>query len=271
MKESLLKSSHVSFSVKEEEKDMHDMYSSDESYSESLIATSSPKKKGKKDFFKHEENREYGLCIDEIMAYYFKLGDVFRAITFSHAAKGIRECNYIISSSKDALHVPGVGKAIAAIYDELSQTGKVERLEILRTGKLPKPPRAAFKKLSNFPEEYHEEHDHEHPKKKLAKSAIVENEVNEPFSSHLQEIVDIYFSHIEDKDMVQAGLNLNRYNNRVREESKPLAVILHDKRRYKKIANLFSEFSTTGTSELLSRLKNGEKAYLPKTRIATKS
>lgn len=271
MKESMLKESGdktASFKdggEDEEEKHWHDMHSSDESSSESTAVPIASRKRGKRNYFKHTENREYGNVVDEIMGYYFKLGDVFRGLTFSHAAKGIRECNHIIKSSQDALKVPGVGKAIAGIYDELKNTGKVERLEILKSGKLPKPPRAAFKKLSNFPDEDHEhEKDHASHRKKLSKIAIVENELNEPFVNHLQELVDLYFAHVEDKDMILAGLNLNRYANRIREEAKPLVAILHDKRRYKKIANLFNEFSNTGSSELLTRLKNGEKAYLRK-------
>ena len=184
------------------------------------------------------------------------------ALTFSHAAKGIREYPHIIANGKDALHVPGVGKAIAAIYDELHDTGKVARLEILKTGVLPKPPRQAYKKISNFPHD--EEHDDKRHFKRGKKQDLVENDANRDFCNHLQEIVDLYYPHNEDKDMIYEGLKLNRYANRIRDEEKPLETIFKDRRRYKKLKALYDEFSSTGTSELLHKLKNGEKAFLPK-------
>jgi len=161
--------------------------------------------------------------------------------------------------------VPGVGKAIAAIYDEFHNTGKVERLEMLKSGKLPKPARQAWKKISNFPndDEHDDEHDERHFKRGRIKN-LVENEANRQFCDHLQDIVDLYYPHDEDKDMIHEGLKLNRYANRIRDEAMPLETIFKDRRRYKKLKALFDEFNSTGTTDLLKRLKNGEKAFLPK-------
>lgn len=136
MKESLLKDR--GHKISSEEKDHYS--SSDESSSSNAVAMAS-RKRGKRDIFAREENKPYGLVIDEIMGYYFNLNDIFRALTFSHAAKCIREYPHVITSSEDALMINGVGKAIANIFDELKSTGKVERLEILRSGILPKEPR----------------------------------------------------------------------------------------------------------------------------------
>jgi hypothetical protein len=164
------------------------------------------------------------------------------------------------------MHVPGVGKAIAAIYDELHDTGKVARLEMLKAGTLPKPPRQGWKKISNFPDDEHDEHD-EHDAKHFKRNKnkdLIENDANRQFCDHLQELVDLYYPHNEDKDMIYEGLKLNRYANRIRDEAKPLEEIFKDRRRYKKLKALFDEFSSTGTSELYLKLKNGEKAFLPK-------
>jgi hypothetical protein len=59
----------------DEEKDHHYYSSTDESSSEK---SSVSRKRGKRDVYKVNANRDYGNTIDEIMSYYFKLGDVFR-------------------------------------------------------------------------------------------------------------------------------------------------------------------------------------------------
>lgn len=66
----------------DEEKDHHNemYYSSTDDDNDNNLSSekSSVRKRGKRDIYKVQRNRDYGNMVDEIMSYYFKLGDVFR-------------------------------------------------------------------------------------------------------------------------------------------------------------------------------------------------
>ncbi len=53
---------------------------------------------------------------------------------FSKAAKALRECETEITTEKQALALPGVGKGIAKYIMEKINTGNITKLEELRAG-----------------------------------------------------------------------------------------------------------------------------------------
>ena len=137
-------------------------------------------------------------------------------------------------------------------------------------GLLPKPPRQAYKKISNFPttDTHNDDHDDAHTddnddhdkskgplKKRLKKRDYCKNEDNRSFANHLHDISDIYLNNINDNNMIRIGLKYNHKANQIRNEEQSLSSILHhDHRRYKKIRSLYDEFVKTNTTTLMNDL-----------------
>ena len=96
---------------------------------------SEKKKKVKKsDTVACEENREIAAIIKEMADVYFQNKDARKGGVFSKAAKAIRECETEISSEKEAVKLPGIGKSIGAYVQEFLNTGCITKLEELRAG-----------------------------------------------------------------------------------------------------------------------------------------
>ena len=142
---------------------------------------------------------------------------------------------------------------------------------------LPKPPRQAYKAISNFPTNDNDDHEHEHehdqssssssssssPSSSLSltkhqikrKRDVCKNESNRPFANHLNDLSDMYLNCISNNDMIRMGLDFNRKANQIRNEDEELSsLLLHDQRRYKKIRPLYNEFITTNTTTLMNDL-----------------
>lgn len=81
-----------------------------------------------------ERNRPVAESIKEMADIYFKNKDARKGGVFSKAAKAIRECDFYISSAKEAMSLPGIGKGIAGYIEEMLQTGSIQKLEELRAG-----------------------------------------------------------------------------------------------------------------------------------------
>ncbi len=58
--------------------------------------------------------------------------DAFKIRAYRKAADTIRELDYEVTSGKEAMKLPGIGKGIAKKIDEFLQTGEIARLEELR-------------------------------------------------------------------------------------------------------------------------------------------
>lgn len=98
-----------------------------------------PKKKAakapkKSETYAHEDNRLIGDAIKEMAGLYFKNADPRKGGVFSKAAKALRECETAVETQKQAIALPGVGKAIAAYIVEMLETGMIVKLEELRAG-----------------------------------------------------------------------------------------------------------------------------------------
>ena len=88
----------------------------------------------KKNIFVVEENRDFGSQLQEISDLYYKAGEARKGGTFSKGAKAFRETH--ITTTKEAMALPGVGKGMAAYLSEFQEKGFIERLEKMRAGEI---------------------------------------------------------------------------------------------------------------------------------------
>lgn len=93
-----------------------------------------PKKAKKSETYKNEANKEVGDAILEMASIYFRTHDARKGGVFSKAAKAIRDCETKLTTKKEAMGLPGVGKSIAEYMDEMRRTGMIQRLEEMRAG-----------------------------------------------------------------------------------------------------------------------------------------
>ena len=93
-----------------------------------------PTKKTKKSNFVCEDNREVGEAIMEMAGIYFKNSDARKGGVFSKAAKAMRECDFKITTKKEAMSLKGVGKGIAGYIEEYLDSKMIVRLEEMRAG-----------------------------------------------------------------------------------------------------------------------------------------
>ena len=97
-------------------------------------AEEKPKKEKKTSVMTNEQNRAVAEAIKEMADIYFKNKDPRKGGVFSKAAKALRESETYISSAKEALKLPGVGKGIAGYITEMLEKGYITKLEELRAG-----------------------------------------------------------------------------------------------------------------------------------------
>ena len=95
-----------------------------------------PEEMKKKNIFVVEENRDFGSQLQEISDLYYKAGEARKGGTFSKGAKAFREAETHITTTKEAMALPGVGKGMAAYLSEFQEKGFIERLEKMRAGEI---------------------------------------------------------------------------------------------------------------------------------------
>ena len=93
-----------------------------------------PSKAKKSEMYTVPENKPIGEAIYEMGGIYFKNNDGRKGGVFSKAAKAIREADFQITSKKEAMSLPGVGKGIAEYIVEFLEKGSIEKLEMMRAG-----------------------------------------------------------------------------------------------------------------------------------------